>query len=313
MIGMSGIPFAVDDDLPERWAGHRGQCGHRQDLCTRRPGHPVPGRVGDLRLRAADRHLHPGGHQRAPGTGPRAVDRGGRPARAGPEGPRDDRSARHPVSGVDSGPWLHVPASGWPSPNSTPPPSPPSTGLPPRSATPSDDSGCGPRRPAGRRGRRPETTDLCRRAGRGGHGRRPRRRAAPCWSSPGDRQAAGRPGWSSSPGPTIRVPRADRSCLRNWSCSQCPGSGGAPATAGRRVSTVFSPTFVTHSGPASMSAVDALRDGSRWRSSTSSRTPTRCSGDLRAALRGGESGTALVVVGDPKQAIYGFRGGDIET
>ena len=49
--------------------------------------------------------------------------------------------------------------------------------------------------------------------------------------------------------------------------------------------------------------------GGAW--STSSRTPTRCSGRcIDAAFNG--HGT-LVLIGDPKQAIYAFRGGDIAT
>ena len=48
---------------------------------------------------------------------------------------------------------------------------------------------------------------------------------------------------------------------------------------------------------------------SSW--STSSRTPTRCSGTV---LRGAFAEQArLVLIGDPKQAIYAFRGGDTPT
>ena len=45
--------------------------------------------------------------------------------------------------------------------------------------------------------------------------------------------------------------------------------------------------------------------------STSSRTPTRCSG--RCCERAFAGHATLVLIGDPKQAIYAFRGGDIDT
>ena len=45
-------------------------------------------------------------------------------------------------------------------------------------------------------------------------------------------------------------------------------------------------------------------------SSTSSRTPTRCSG--RSCARRSAAAT-LVLIGDPKQAIYAFRGADVYT
>ena len=45
-------------------------------------------------------------------------------------------------------------------------------------------------------------------------------------------------------------------------------------------------------------------------SSTSSRTPTRCSG-RSCAPRSATATTTLVLIGDPKQAIYAFRGADV--
>ncbi len=46
-------------------------------------------------------------------------------------------------------------------------------------------------------------------------------------------------------------------------------------------------------------------------SSTSSRTPTRCSG--RCCSRPSTASRTLVVIGDPKQAIYAFRGADVRA
>ena len=46
-------------------------------------------------------------------------------------------------------------------------------------------------------------------------------------------------------------------------------------------------------------------------SSTSSRTPTRCSG--RCCDRAFSGHATMVLIGDPKQAIYAFRGGDVVT
>ena len=46
-------------------------------------------------------------------------------------------------------------------------------------------------------------------------------------------------------------------------------------------------------------------------SSTSSRTPTRCSG--KSCARPFTAAVTLVLVGDPKQAIYAFRGADVMT
>ena len=45
--------------------------------------------------------------------------------------------------------------------------------------------------------------------------------------------------------------------------------------------------------------------------STSSRTPTRCSG--RCSTGRSPAHATMVLIGDPKQAIYAFRGGDVTT
>ena len=60
--------------------------------------------------------------------------------------------------------------------------------------------------------------------------------------------------------------------------------------------------------PARRADAPAL-DGSCW--STSSRTPTRCSG--RSSTGPSPAHATMVLIGDPKQAIYAFRGGDIFT
>jgi exodeoxyribonuclease V beta subunit len=92
--------------------------------------------------------------------------------------------------------------------------------------------------------------------------------------------------------------------------SPAGGQAGAPSAGLRR-----------HAGSASRGA-ERPRKGRPWRRrcgnagrprwSTSSRTPTRCStGSLRRIFDDPEC--TLVMVGDPKQAIYRFRGADLDT
>ena len=58
-------------------------------------------------------------------------------------------------------------------------------------------------------------------------------------------------------------------------------------------------------------ARERLRRATGWCWSTSSRTPTRCSG--ASCARRSTAHRTLVLIGDPKQAIYGFRGADVHA
>ena len=89
----------------------------------------------------------------------------------------------------------------------------------------------------------------------------------------------GRPAQAAAPDPRLRRP-ARAGWPPRWSRrTRRPGTGCAPA--GRPC----------------------------W--STSSRTPTRCNG--RSCERAFAGHATMVLVGDPKQSIYAFRGGDIDT
>ena len=70
--------------------------------------------------------------------------------------------------------------------------------------------------------------------------------------------------------------------------------------------TRLNDTLAGPSGPAA--ALDCARASTSC-SSTSSRTPTRSSGRSSTRVRNG--GATLVLIADPKQAIYAFRGADV--
>ena len=163
-------------------------------------------------------------------------------------------------------------------------------------------AGRGPRRPDRRGGRRPLPPGVRLRRARpglrppGGDGDRPGRHRR----SPGRARAGGRgprrlrrdAGW-----------RSPRPCARRWTGASA-GSGSCPTTTCSVSSPTRSSTRTLPRGPGCGSA-----GRSCW--STSSRTPTRCSGRCSIARSPGHA--TMVLIGDPKQAIYAFRGGDVTT
>ncbi len=71
--------------------------------------------------------------------------------------------------------------------------------------------------------------------------------------------------------------------------------------------TRLNETLAGASGPRRSSG---CAPATQWCSSTSSRTPIRCSG-RSSTVRSATAGVTLVLVADPKQAIYAFRGADV--
>ena len=126
---------------------------------------------------------------------------------------------------------------------------------------------------------------------------RPRRRRQPRGRAP----AAGR-----------RPATAGRRCARAWPAPCATRSSGASGGSGSSPTTTCSPASPRRSPTRDRRgrrAPDcASATGSCW--STSSRTPTRSSGTSSAA-RSATATTTLVLIGDPKQAIYAFRGADV--
>ena len=97
--------------------------------------------------------------------------------------------------------------------------------------------------------------------------------------------------------------RSPTPCARR-STAASGGSASCPTTTCSASSPTPSPTTTPRRGSGCASA-----GRSCW--STSSRTPTRCSGRCSTARSPGHA--TMVLIGDPKQAIYAFRGGDVVT
>ena len=131
------------------------------------------------------------------------------------------------------------------------------------------------------------------------------------------RSAAARPGRGRRPaGPAGARATRNRHPGRHRGAGSPPPCGrGRPAQAAAAAcsaTTTCSPGSPTRSRPARRRGPRrGCGRGGRWCWSTSSRTPTRCSG--RCCERAFAGHATLVLIGDPKQAIYAFRGGDVVT
>ena len=159
-----------------------------------------------------------------------------------------------------------------------------------------------PRRP-GRRGRRRPLPAALRHAAE----TPPFKRARRARSSPARRSATRRPS-SRRPTPSRAARPRPRSTSRE--------AVRAEVDRRKRRLGILSTTTCSSRLADALEDEDAPRatgcaSAGRSCSSTSSRTPTRCSGSVLDRAFTGHA--TLVLIGDPKQAIYAFRGGDVFT
>ncbi len=139
-----------------------------------------------------------------------------------------------------------------------------------------------------------------------GRGRARRRSTTPrhsCW--PARPSATRRPGSNRST-PRPAAPRRCGTASPTRSAARC---GCASAPAASTPTTTCSPASPTYWRTRRAARRHGCASATRWCWSTSSRTPTRCSGTSCALAFHGH--TDLVLIGDPKQAIYAFRGADV--
>ena len=176
---------------------------------------------------------------------------------------------------------------------------------------------CRPRRPSRRRLVRPDRRHLCRRPHRRRRGRLPGRPAAEPRDAArghhaGRRSARSRPGARS--GPARRAPRRTSSSASWWS-----ESAALVALRRRQSGTLSFDDVLTQlrdalRGPGGESAVASLRSRFRVALIDEFQDTDPVQWEIFSTLFDGpDAGTSLVLVGDPKQAIYAFRGADVHT
>ena len=161
-----------------------------------------------------------------------------------------------------------------------------------------------PRRP-GRRGRRRRLPRALRPARRGAAVQARRRaRARPR----GGRRPAGRAAPRPTPAPGTPAHGAGSTSPRR--CAP-RSSGASAASASCRYDDLLTRLADALEAPTTPRPASGCASAGRSCWSTSSRTPTRCSG--RCSTAPSPAHATMVLIGDPKQAIYAFRGGDIFT
>ena len=295
--------------------GARGQRRHGQDVHDRRPRRPLRRRGHAARATAA-RHVRADGHRRAAGAGARA-------ARHGRARPR-----RRALAGVAPPPGDEVLAPArrrrrrraWPcAAAASPPPSPTST---PRRSPPPTASASTCSASLGVAGDVEadvtfveDPTDLVDEVVDDLYVRKFRRYVAAVRPRRG---AAHRQGGGVQP----RAPRSSRSTStaarepamrRRLAVAVRDGGRAAQAPAqGPHLRRPADPARRHAARPGARPAPPrpGCASATASRSSTSSRTPTRSSG-RSCARRSATGDTTLVLIGDPKQAIYAFRGADV--
>ena len=259
-------------------------------------------------------HLRPGRQPGAARAGPRAAGRGRAGARRPRRGADPAQRAARPCSSTatrPSGPVATTAcATRWPP--STPPPSPPPTSSASsccaRSGVAGDtDAGRRPwSRPSTSSWSRWSTTSTCAASATSAErpAVRPRDRPAP--GPQGGRRPAGRAG----PG---RAGRGDgRRGPGRASPGRCaPRSSGASAGSGSSATTTCSAGSPRALEPTDAPARDRMRG--RWRIVLVDEFQDTDPVQWQVLDRAFAGHATMVLIGDPKQAIYAFRGGDVVT
>ena len=129
------------------------------------------------------------------------------------------------------------------------------------------------------------------------------------WRWPARSSATRRPGWTRRPTTAesaagARVAFAPRGARRGRAAQAARSASCRYDDLLGRLADALAPTTTRRPATGCASA-----GGSCW--STSSRTPTRCSG--RCSTGPSPATRRWSLIGDPKQAIYAFRGGDVVT